>query len=264
MSRVRSKAVLERLLGVAVLALVVPVAAGQGQAPVLEPPLPALGEPCGCPTSRDGTAGVRFYPAHDRRRGGLLSDRGWLQSRRERKSSPLDRVYTAFNYYNNEVPGMVHQEGFRKADVYRELFGIEKVFFNGDASVGLRLPLDTFQAERGTVAGGNSTDTGDLDIILKYALLNLTSSGSALSVGLVVTAPTGPTNFAGFSRFSAATTSHDTLLQPFVGYVWNLGNWYLQGFSSLVAPTDSHDTTLLFNDLGTATSLIATAPSRRP
>jgi hypothetical protein len=247
---VRSKAALEKLLGVAVLALVVAVAAGQDQAPVVEQMLPSLGEPCGCPTGRAVAAGVRFIPPMIGDLTVCCSTADGFKVSENESPRPLDRVFTAFSYYNNEVPGMVHQEGFRRADIYRELFGVEKVFLNGDASIGLRLPLDTFQAESGTVAGGNSTDVGDLDIILKYALLNITANGSAVSVGLVVTAPTGPTNFAGFSRFAPATTPHDTLLQPFVGYVWNLGDWYVQGFSSLVAPTDSRDTTLLFNDLG--------------
>jgi hypothetical protein len=246
----QGKAALERLLGVAVLALAVSAVRGQEQAPELQGPPPTLHEPCGCPEGHDVPAGIRLLPPM---LGDLavccLTADGFKVAENE-SPRPLDRVFTAFNYYNSEVPRMLHQEGLRRADIYRELFGLEKTFLDGAASVGLRLPLDTFQAESGTVAGGNSTDVGDLDIILKYALINATASGSALSVGLVVTAPTGPTNFAGFGRFPPSASPHDTLLQPFVGYVWNLGDWYVQGFFSLVVPTAFHDTTLLFNDFG--------------
>ena len=58
-----------------------------------------------------------------------------------------------------------------------------------------------------------STDTGDLSVIFKFLLLK--DQGDVLSAGMVVTAPAGPSAFAGDSVFAVP---HTTVLQPFVGY----------------------------------------------
>jgi hypothetical protein len=70
--------------------------------------------------------------------------------------------------------------------------------------------------------------------------------GSMLSGGLAVTAPTGPSSFAG-SRSSYGV--RDTQIQPFLGYILRRGDFYLQGFSAIDVPTDSRDVTMWYNDL---------------
>ena len=59
--------------------------------------------------------------------------------------------------------------------------------------------------------------------------------------------PTGPGRIrgAGFSK-----SYRDVGLQPFLGYYYSQGNFYLQGFEAINAPTDPNDVTLLFNDIG--------------
>src|SRR5260370_18901958 len=86
---------------------------------------------------------------------------------------------------------------------------------------------------------------GDITIIGKYALLWDPQAGNVLAGGLAVTVPTGASNVPGFGFIDI----HDTLLQPFVGYVWNVEDFYVLGFTSLLVPTNSHDVTLLFNDI---------------
>ncbi|HJT77290.1 MAG TPA: hypothetical protein VJ739_08810 [Gemmataceae bacterium] len=169
---------------------------------------------------------------------------------------PLDRVFGTFNFYDNVNPRANTQSGFlSQANVYVERVGFEKTFLDGNASVGMRLPVNTFQAQTSPGfegIGGTSTAVGDLNILFKYAVVNDRASGNLVSVGLMVTAPTGPDNFAGFTFPGLQVHAfHNTLLQPFVGYIWYLtDNLYLQGISSVATPTDTNDTTVMFNGLG--------------
>jgi hypothetical protein len=43
---------------------------------------------------------------------------------------------------------------------------------------------------------------------------------------------------------------HITLLQPYVGYIWNSGRFYAEGFTAVIVPSDARDVTLLTNDVG--------------
>jgi hypothetical protein len=174
---------------------------------------------------------------------------------------PQDRVYFNYNFFDRlgaaggttpantqvfTIPGVrtitVTTPGIavaaRTADLNRELFGFEKTFLDGDASVELRVPI--FQTTSSDALNGD--DFGDLTVILKYAFWR--DSGSCLSAGLGVTAPTGP----GIHTFDG--TIHDVLFQPFLGGAWHAGDFFVQGFSAGVIPTDGRDATLLFNDLG--------------
>jgi hypothetical protein len=170
---------------------------------------------------------------------------------------PMDRVFATFNYWDNVSPAVFHELGLGRAEFYREIFGIEKTFFDANASVGVRLPLITDHLDSGSEPGGKGTVFGDMDIILKYVLLKDPASGSVLTGGLLVTAPTGPDNPLGFTLpnppgVSAVTAGpHSTLLQPFLGYIWRRGDWYVHGFSSISVPTDSRESTTMFNDVGT-------------
>jgi hypothetical protein len=172
---------------------------------------------------------------------------------------PQDRVFCTYNYYNDaggvggfnqpfmiqagpgttvSVPGVVVPA--RRVDVHRELFGFEKTFLDGNASFELRLPV--FQvAGKSSVAGD---DFGDLTVLMKYALLIDRNAGNALSVGLALTAPTGP------GIDTVGGTIHSTLFQPYAGLLINTGSAFIQGFSSIVVPTDGHDVTVWFNDIG--------------
>jgi hypothetical protein len=162
---------------------------------------------------------------------------------------PRDRVFVDFNYYDNIGAAVERRLGIdvRDLDVYRETFGLEKTFLNNAASIGLRLPLDTLSAESNTLGlGGTNTDFGDLTVILKYAFWQDPEAGTLFSAGLAVTAPTGPSHFAG----GAVPITRDTILQPFVGYIWTADHWFVHGFSGIEVPTDSRDVTLLFNSVG--------------
>jgi hypothetical protein len=167
---------------------------------------------------------------------------------------PQDRVFFSFNFYAN-VNAAVNRRleaPVNDLRVYREIFGIEKTFDEGNGSIGLRLPLNTLTANsaiRGNFAkpGGTSTALGDLSIFAKYVLKRDPRTGSLLSAGLLITPTTGPGAFAG-SKF--ISTVHSTSIQPFLGYIWNRESFYLHGFLALDTPSSVRDVTMVYNDVG--------------
>jgi hypothetical protein len=152
---------------------------------------------------------------------------------------PQDRVFLTYNFYNN-VDASLNPPGFPQTNVHREGIGFEKTFLGGNASIGMRLPFAEDQGDSSVSRSG----VGDLSIILKYAFINNRETGNVISAGLVVTVPTGA-NFLP----EGVPDINPTLLQPFVGAIYNIGDFYLQGFSSIVVPTDSQDVTLWLNDI---------------
>lgn len=155
-------------------------------------------------------------------------------------SSPTNLVYRLgygggyTSYAVPGIPGII---------VNRELLGFEKTFLGGDASVEMRLPI--FQTSRGYGDAAFAGDAiGDMSVILKYAMINDRETNNVLSAGLMLTLPTGP------PIQTTAGNIDSVLFQPFVGYIYNVSVFYLQGFSSLVVPTNPNDVTVLFNDIG--------------
>jgi hypothetical protein len=186
--------------------------------------------------------------SHGQPRGAVIvpSARG-IKITEDESPAPRDRAYVGFNYYDNLGKAVNERLGvdIHDINVYQETFGVEKTFLDGDASLGLRLPLDTLSADSDSGLGGTHTDVGDLTIVGKYAFWRDRQSGDLLSAGLAITAPTGPDRFAN----SSIRLIHSTLLQPFVGYIWNLDKWFMQGFTAVQVPTDSNDVTELYNDI---------------
>jgi hypothetical protein len=168
-----------------------------------------------------------------------IAARGAFKIADNESPRPQDRVFFNYNYFNN-VNGSIN-DFLPRTDLHREIFGFEKTFLGGNASVGVRLPIFQIDGDGGV----SDSDFGDVSFVLKYAVLNDLQTGNVLSGGLVVTAPTGPD-----AVLFTGEDIHPTLLQPFVGYIFNLDSFYVHGFTSLVVPTDSRDATVLFNDIG--------------
>lgn len=183
---------------------------------------------------------------------------------------PQDRVYFNFNYYNNMNYAVDRQIGSPVSgiQIYRYMLGFEKTFWSGWASFGLRDSIDTMSSSSAyPILNGSHTAMGDLTAYTKFVLYqgwddnNGTSAfsgfgypaqvggrnGGLISGGLAVTMPTGPSSFAGapFSKGFRAVN-----LQPYLGYFFSRGNFYLQGFESVNVPCDPNDVTMLFNDVG--------------
>jgi hypothetical protein len=173
---------------------------------------------------------------------------------------PLDRVYVAFNFFNDLNVGNPASAGLRDVRIYREYFGIEKTFFDGNASVNLRLPVNSITA-RGTRPGlgGGSTAVGDLSILTKFALWQDRSSGDLVSAGMGIGTPTGPSSFAG-ARYTRA--ANPAFVQPFVGFIKTFGSFYTQGFTAIDVPFDRNVVTVYYNDLGMGYYFPARDPTR--
>jgi hypothetical protein len=95
--------------------------------------------------------------------------------------------------------------------------------------------------------GGSSTAVGDLTVFFKGIVCQNRESGSLFSAGLAVTTPNSPSGFAGAPFAQSIRT---TSLQPFVGYIANFGDWFVQGFSGTNVPTDGRVVTMFYNDVG--------------
>ena len=212
-------------------------AAASTRFPVLPTPVPPPHVPGNNPgiVSSNGTASVLFKLT-----GLKISD--------NQSPVPQDRFFTSFNYFDNLNASVNRREmsPVQNLQVYHELFGLEKTIFDGRASIGFRMPLNTISLKStANVAGlgGSSTAPGDLSLFFKYALYR--DDQNLISTGLQVQAPTGPGAFGGNKYYSYF---RDTQLQPFVGYLFRRDRFYMQGFFAVNVPTMSQDVTLMFND----------------
>ncbi len=167
---------------------------------------------------------------------------------------PQDRVYFTFNDFNNLNAALNRrfEAPVDNVQAYRYIFGLEKTFDEGQGSIGIQLPLDSLTADstiQGNFAkpGGTSTSLNDLTVFSKYILKRNPKTGSLISAGLAVTPRTGPATFAGANYLVAI---HDTTVQPFIGYLWRRGRFYLHGFVALDVPTSIRDVTMVYNDIG--------------
>jgi len=161
---------------------------------------------------------------------------------------PQDRIFYTFDYFNrlNYAVNRGIGSPIKDMEAYRQLLGIEKTFLQGNASIGLRLPINTLWTNRVDGAlNNNSTAVGNMTIFGKYVLWRNPITGNLLSGGLAVTVPNGPTSFAGSPN---AVGFHDTQLQPFLGYIVRRGDWFVQGFTAIDTPTEPHDVTMWYND----------------
>ena len=143
---------------------------------------------------------------------------------------PMDRLLVTYNFYSRVLGTQ---------DVHRETLGVEKIFLGGHASLGLRLPFWQIRSD----GGPDAAKVDDLSLIFKYAVFR--ADAGALSSGLAVSLPTGPSYQPAVGRDRTIAQ-----LQPFVGYLWRQGEFFLHGFLSVDVPTDAVAPTVLFNDLG--------------
>jgi hypothetical protein len=227
---------------------------------------------------RPGPPGPPHIPGRPGATAGLLATKGgttvpWIRGFKisdNQSPIPQDRVFFSFNYYNNVNYALNQrlQTPISGIQVYRYQLGLEKTFLNGNASIGLRDSLNNLSAVspvRGL--GGTSSAVGDLNLFTKFVLWQRWEGGGSplgqngnnymaqgfgrngglFTGGLALTLPTGSGGFAGapFSR-----SFHDTAFQPFVGYYFSRGRFYIQGFEAINVPTDENDVTIMYHDLG--------------
>jgi hypothetical protein len=166
---------------------------------------------------------------------------------------PIDRIFGDFNFYENINRSYYTRLGapIQNVRAYRQIYGFEKTFLNGQASFGLRQPINTLVVDVNPrnapkYPRGTFTDAGFMDVWLKYVVLANKAYNRLLTVGMDVAFPTGPASFAGYPN---AVGFRNTYIQPYLGYLWVQNRWFIQGFSSVMVPTDRRDATFIFNDV---------------
>jgi hypothetical protein len=164
--------------------------------------------------------------------------RGAFKIAENESPRPTDRFFATYNYFNGVGSGI---PGIPTFDTHREVFGFEKTFLDGDASVGMR-----FNVLQNTGDGGlGAAYFGDITIVSKYAFLNNRETGNVISGGVLVTVPTGPD-----AILIDGSRINPVVLQPWNGGILNFERVFFQGFSSLAIPVDSRDSLLALTDIG--------------
>lgn len=201
-------------------------------------------------------------PPSPRQASALVPSVRGLKIAENQSPRPQDRIFFSYNAFSDVNQSLNQRLGAPVTDisVYREIFGLEKTFADGDGSIGLRLPLNTLTSRPTVPArfkqyGGTSTALGDLSIFAKYILAQDRETGSLISTGFAITPTTGPDAFAG-ANYIGSPRTHTTLMQPFIGYLWVRDRFYLQGFSAFEFPVNPAQVTYMYNDIGMGYFLI--------
>jgi hypothetical protein len=206
--------------------------------PVPRPPVPGRPPLAPSPFARGGHRSTAVIPWA---RGFKIAD--------NQSPMPQDRVFYTFDYFNNLNDDVNKRLGSSVSSMqaYRQLLGIEKTFWGGNASLGLRMPIDTLWTRSSNSALRNGgTAVGNLSFFSKFVLWANPNTGNLLSGGLAITVPNGPSSFAGTP---ATAGFRDVQFQPFLGYIVRRGDLYLQGFTAIDVPTDPNDVTMWYNDV---------------
>ena len=117
------------------------------------------------------------------------------------------------------------------------MIGFEKTVCCDFASVGVRVPVLQTNGD-GSLS---NNDVGDVSVVLKVAWL-CPQSDNVFAAGLLLTLPTGP------HIDTINGPIHDTLVQPWIGYIWSCEAGYLEAFHSIILPSSDMDSELLCND----------------
>jgi hypothetical protein len=175
---------------------------------------------------------------------------------------PIDRVFYRFNAYENLDPDRYRSpfERYAKVNLYTNVFGFEKTFFDGAMSFGMRLPINVIEATsrgsyqvrlpNGTVvtrpAGPDYSSSlfGNINTIFKARLFSDPAKGSLVSAGAAFSFPTATTQQVDPGPSTAA------VFQPFLGFVFARERFFAQGFTSLTLPVVTAQSMLWFGDLG--------------
>jgi hypothetical protein len=165
-------------------------------------------------------------------------------------AQPADRIFTEYGYFSGFR--VTSPLGFGGSVMGFNLnywdFGVEKAFFDGRASIVLHVPvLDATANSTGIPIDG----FGDITAGIKVAVLRDCETGTTLSAGMLVSAPTARNEvFTTDTTTVPATTTtvNPTFLQPFVAGVAVLDNFFVQDYFAVVIPTDGRVSTFLNND----------------
>jgi hypothetical protein len=158
---------------------------------------------------------------------------------------PVDRIFFNYNHFHNlfEVRELELFSGtppiIRQEPLDRFTVGFEKTFFDGLASVELRMPFngtyDT-QLENSGIDGGN---VGNLAVVLKGLMYD--DGMTAVGAGVALSTPTGSDTDVRFGGATLRFNNEALHVLPYIGFIhapgdpswgWNDG-LFLTGFAQL-------------------------------
>ena len=183
--------------------------------------------------------------------GGFIDIPGSRRAKITENNSPLprDRVYFMYQHFHNAIRGAedfeewVPEQNERQFDfsANRYVIGLEKTFFKGCCSAEIRIPLQDStnfgvspwpEPYHLFTARSDSGSLGNISLTFK-GLLRQTNKG-ALSAGLMVDLPTGP-SASGATYWQPYELQNDSVhLGPFLGAIYRPDDcWFFQGFMQL-------------------------------
>ncbi len=213
------------------------------------------------------------------------------------KALPVDRVFFFYNHFHNALQNSTVTDtgngpifSGRPQSIDRYTFGIEKTFFDGQASIEMRLPLfgdpgfvntsdPNFPSATTGVSAGS---VGNFALILKQLLF--ADDDFTFAAGLGIETPTGDDTKARVGQFQYKFANNAVLLHPWLGFMLAPeGNFFLNGFLHCAVPLNGNevrqvnlgdqmfnvpsgrigilnDQTLLFADLGLGVWLVGPRP----
>ena len=148
---------------------------------------------------------------------------------------PTDRVYFNYSHFHNALT--VQQPAFPNslgdANIDRFTLGLEKTFWDGEASLDFRMPfISSFSATDGDNYAVNTGNVGDLSVFYKHLLY--IDDMVAIAAGMGMGFPTGDdVDFVVFSQ--PYTLKNDAFhLIPYVGSAIVPNDfWFFQGYMQI-------------------------------
>jgi hypothetical protein len=129
---------------------------------------------------------------------------------------PMDRVFFDYNFFNN---ALLTANG-DNIGLNRYSFGVEKTFFDGNASVEVKAPVDAglndFQDVAADTLANEGTVFGNLAVVPKVLLYR--DDAFALAGGMTIGTPTAPDGELRVSSFQDIRIQNQSVhLAPFLG-----------------------------------------------
>jgi hypothetical protein len=182
---------------------------------------------------------------------------------------PMDRVSFDYGYFNrfaiSSPTGPTAGFNLNQFNI-----GIEKTIFNGMASVYVSVP---FLSATDNISGQDINGLGDVNVGFKVLFFQDKETGTALSGGMTVAAPTAhSTTFSSTSTLNltftgptqpglpiganlpvtpltTTTTVNPTFLQPWIGGLWARDGFFVQEYFGVLVPTDNRISTIINNNV---------------
>ena len=162
------------------------------------------------------------------------------------RAMPTDRVFGLYHHFQNALESSSSNGSFRpsNANIDRFTAGFEKTFFEGNASVEMRMPFSSPVSLASPASNYQMQSVGDLIVTLKGMVYS--DESQAVALGLAVAAPTGsdlnvnvPQSVAGPANFTFYNNA--THLIPFIAYqAAPTEEFFFNGFLQFDTPTNAN------------------------